>query len=79
LERFQKVAADPQFSIISRLPAFVAMEAALSEVISRTDGRPADVEMPVEAEELPLPAPQRPVPPQQPLPPQRDVPFLRPK
>jgi hypothetical protein len=72
-ERFQRLAGDQQYSMISRLPAFVAMEAALSQTLARADGSPAATETPPQTEELPLPSPDRPVPPQ------RDGPFLRPK
>ena len=81
LDRFHKVAADPQYSMIARLPAFVAMEAALAETLSRPNSEDA-AGSPAGAEELPLPSPQQPQQPPQPqtlLPPQNDGPFLRPK
>jgi hypothetical protein len=58
LDRFHKIAADPQYSMIARLPAFVAMEAALNEAVART-------QMPLTPpqstqEDLPLPAPEQP-------------------
>jgi hypothetical protein len=87
LERFQKIAADPQYSMIARLPQFVAMQAALNEAMSRPqEGSPATTP-PVEDLPLPPQQPQQPraVRPQQPLPPpeqpthaERDDPFLKP-
>jgi hypothetical protein len=90
LERFQKVTADPQYAMISRLPAFVAMDAALIEAVSRPESVPGTVNPPADVEELPVPSPAQrvppksqqlppPEPPQQPIPPQRDGPFLRPR
>ena len=58
LDRFHKIAADPQYSMIARLPAFVAMEAALNEAISRPE---KPLTPPQSAhEDLPLPAPEQP-------------------
>jgi hypothetical protein len=79
LERFQKVAADPQYPMIARLPAFQAMLAALNEGVARSDSatapNQAEATVPdhAKAEELPPP-----------LPPQterngRDGPFMRPR
>jgi hypothetical protein len=71
LAKFQKVSADAQYSMIARLPAFVAMEAALMEAVSRPDGGAGAIETPVEAEELPLPEMEKPLPPpRRPVPPQ---------
>jgi hypothetical protein len=71
LDRFRKIAADPQYSMIAQLPAFVAMEAALSEALSRPEtnrSRPG-----VTTEDLPLP------PPQSPTDTKRGNSFLKPK
>lgn len=71
LERFQRVAAEPQYSMISRLPAFQAMEAALNEAFVRSDSAnsPGDATV----EDLPLPAPERPARNE------RDRPFFTPR
>lgn len=58
LERFRKVTANPQYSMIARLPAFIAMEAALNEAVSRPQ---APLTPPQSTQEdLPLPAPEQP-------------------
>jgi hypothetical protein len=80
LEKFHRVTADPQYPMIASLPAFVAMQDVLTEIISRPEGggpRPnvSPKGRTVEPEELPLPAPEQP----QPLPPQGSRPFLRPR
>jgi hypothetical protein len=80
LERFQKVAADPQYPMIARLPAFVAMEAALNEALSRP--RSGQEGTASETEALPLPPQkqhQQLPPPQRPADAPRDAPFLQPK
>jgi hypothetical protein len=74
LEKFHRVSADPQFSMIASLPAFVAMQDALTEIVARPEsGGPRPNALPdggaLEPEELPLPAPQQ--QPQQPIPPQQ--------
>lgn len=80
LERFRKVAAAPQYSMIARLPAFTAMEAALNEALSRPNSE--STELAGQAEDLPIP-PQQPQqrlpPPQRPTDVDRDDPFLKPK
>ncbi|MCI0335733.1 MAG: hypothetical protein L0228_21205, partial [Planctomycetes bacterium] len=58
LDRFHKVAADPQYSMIVRLPAFTAMESALNEAVLRPETSPAATAAAVE--DLPLPAPEQP-------------------
>jgi hypothetical protein len=67
LDRFHKVAADPQYPMISGLPAFTAMAAALNEAVSRPDGMSPDATM----EDLPLPMPGQHQPPSPQLPPQQ--------
>ncbi len=71
LNRLRGVAADPQYPMIARLPAFNAMEAALNEAVARPEtlSAPADAAV----EDLPLPAPEQ--PPQR----SRNGPFLQPK
>lgn len=59
LDRFDHVASDPQYSMVARLPALVAMQAALTEALSRLDKSPTAGDSP--SEDLPLPAPDRPV------------------
>jgi hypothetical protein len=71
LERFQKVAADPQYSMIARLPAFKAMEAGLNEAFSRPESDTTRPE--TTTEDLPLPPPERPASEG------RNGPFLKPK
>jgi hypothetical protein len=80
LERFRNVAADPQYSMIARLSAFQAMEAALNEAISRTEtgDAPSDALPDAGVEDLPLPAPQRPAP-QPSAEAGRDRPFFTPR
>ena len=51
LQRFNDIAADPKFGKISKLPAFTAMQAALTELLSRHVVPSED-----------LPAPQQPPP-----------------
>jgi hypothetical protein len=73
LDRFEKVAADQQYSMIWQLPAFVAMDAALTEAVSRPDEGTGSA--PSEAEELPLPRQEQTLPPpEKPLPPQETTP-----
>lgn len=69
LERFHKIAADPQYSMIARVPEFRAMEAAVHEAVTRPD-YPAEPPVPA-VEELPMPAPNQPAP-------TEDAPFLKP-
>jgi hypothetical protein len=74
LKKFHRVTADPQYSMIASLPAFVAMQDALTEIVARPEGGgPRPNTLPeggtLEPEELPLPAPQQ--QPQQPIPPQQ--------
>jgi hypothetical protein len=69
LNRFYRVASDPQYPMIARLPAFAAMEAALTEALSRWEEGAAPAGT---VEDLPLPAPERPA--RQ----GREGPFLRP-
>jgi len=59
LDRFHRIAADPQYSMIARLPAFVAMEAALNEAVSRPETLPKPAAESAH-EDLPLPAPEQP-------------------
>jgi hypothetical protein len=70
LDRFDKIAGDPQYSMIARLSAFQAMQAALTEALSRpqTDSTPEDGAV----EDLPLPVPENPNRRE------RKEPFLRP-
>jgi len=72
LDRFHKVADDPQYSMIARLPEFVAMNAGINEALLRSDGS----QIPTAGaanEDLPLPAPQ------QPAPADRERSFLQPR
>jgi hypothetical protein len=71
LGRFDNVASDPQYSMIARLPVFAAMQATLVEALSRIDESQTSAGPP--AEDLPLPAPERPVQNG------RDGPFLQPR
>ncbi len=57
LERFRYVTTDRQYARIADLPAFAAMRAALTEVVSRPDSSPAAGDVP--DEELPMPPPDR--------------------
>jgi len=70
LERFHKIAADPQYPMIARLPEFQAMEAAVNEAVNRPE-HPAESSAPA-VEELPMPAPAQPVPAE------NEDPFLQP-
>jgi hypothetical protein len=77
LERFGKVAGEPQYSMIARLPAFVAMEAALNEALSRPkDGTTGPA---TNAEDLPPPPQQQLPPPQRPAGTDSDGSFLKPR
>jgi hypothetical protein len=82
LERFQYVAADPQYPMIVRLPAFQAMLAVLSEAVARSDSAAAPNQAEevapdqVEAEELPPPLPPQT---QRNGREQRDGPFMKPR
>jgi len=71
LDRFHKISADPQYSMIARLPAFVAMEAALNEAVSRPEKPLTPPQSSLE--DLPLPAPE------QPAAERRERPFLQPR
>lgn len=76
LERFRKIAADPRYSMIARLPAFTAMEAALNEALSRPKDEATG---PAKTEDLPLPPqPRQLPPPRRPADAERDNPFLKP-
>jgi hypothetical protein len=78
LDRFQKIAADPQYPMIARLPAFTAMEAALNEALSRPKDETTEPQK--YTEELPTPPQQQQLPPpQRPAGAGRDDPFLKPK
>jgi hypothetical protein len=57
LRRYRYVVTEPRYERIANLPAFTAMQAALTEVVSRLDASPADAS--VSDEELPMPAPER--------------------
>ncbi len=71
LDRFHKIAADPQYPMIARLPAFHAMVTALNEAVARSldSAEPSNTS----AEDLPLP------PQQQPGSRQPGEPFLKPR
>ena len=58
LGRFRYVATEPRYERIANLPTFTAMQAALTEVVSRLDASPAGDDM--SDEELPMPAPSDP-------------------
>lgn len=58
LQRFNDISANPQYGKISKLPAFIAMQAALTELLSRDGGSSATNG--VRSEELP--GPQQPQP-----------------
>jgi hypothetical protein len=58
LERFRRIASDPQYEKIAKLPAFGAIQAVLTELVSRFD-RPSNPAG-AKPEELPLPPPARP-------------------
>ena len=57
LGRFHYVATEPKYERIADLPAFIAMQAALTEMVSRLDASSAAGGLP--DEELPTPDPNR--------------------
>ena len=57
LGRFQYIASEPKYERIADLPAFIAMQAALTETVSRLDASSAAGGLP--DEELPTPDPNR--------------------
>ena len=57
LSRFHYVATEPRYERIANLPAFIAMRAALTEVVSRLEASPAGGEP--HDEELPMPVHER--------------------
>ena len=57
LGRFHYVATEPRYKRIANLPTFTAMQAALTEVVSRLDAPPGGAG--VLDEELPVPEPDR--------------------
>jgi hypothetical protein len=78
LDRFHKIAAEPQYSMIARLPAFIAMEAALNEALSRPKNGPTGAA--TATEDLPLPPQQQQLPPpQRPADAGQNGRFLKPK
>lgn len=67
LRRFDSAAANPGYHQITGLPSFVAMQAALAEVVRRFEGdapRAGGGDAPARGEELPVPPPSVITPPQ---------------
>jgi hypothetical protein len=68
LERFYKISDDPQYSMIARVPSFVAMQAALNEAVARhEEGRgPREPETgePATSQPTPPQSSSPPIPPQ---------------
>jgi hypothetical protein len=59
LDRFHYIATEPKYERIADLPTFTAMQAALTEVVSRLDASLGGAGVSDEA--LPMPAPKRPI------------------